>query len=191
MSMPHLSKATSSLLLLVALMLAGCGADAPTPKPVPTLSFKSAAFARGAIPATYTCDGPDISPPVEWGAVPAGTGDLALFILGLKPESTTGTYHVSVEWAVAGINPSLHMLAAGRLPRGAFVGVATDGKHRYSICPQKGAEERYVFELYGVPSNVAISPRFAGAPVLQALSAPGGATSALAHGSFLATYTRP
>ena len=172
-------------------MLAGCGsADPPSPKPLATIPFESAAFARGAIPAVYTCDGHDISPPVEWGAVPAGTGDLALFVLGLKSEPTTKTYHVSVEWAVAGISPSLHKLAAGRLPPGAYAGVASDGKRRYSICPKKGADEHYVFELYGAPANVAISKGFAGIPVLQALSARGDSTSAVAHGSFLATYTR-
>ncbi|HEY6065280.1 MAG TPA: YbhB/YbcL family Raf kinase inhibitor-like protein, partial [Thermoanaerobaculia bacterium] len=32
----------------------------------------------GAIPAKYTCDGSDVSPPLEWSGVPAETKSLAL-----------------------------------------------------------------------------------------------------------------
>ena len=34
--------------------------------------------ADGAIPARYTCDGDDISPPLSWGTPPDGTQSLAL-----------------------------------------------------------------------------------------------------------------
>ena len=30
------------------------------------------------IPGKYTCDGADVSPPLNWGALPAGTKSLAL-----------------------------------------------------------------------------------------------------------------
>jgi phosphatidylethanolamine-binding protein (PEBP) family uncharacterized protein len=43
------------------------------------IEVRSSAFEDGdAIPARYTCDGPDVSPPLSWGSVPDGTQSLAL-----------------------------------------------------------------------------------------------------------------
>ena len=39
------------------------------------MTLKSEAFAEGAfIPKKYSCEGPDVSPPLEWSTPPAGTG---------------------------------------------------------------------------------------------------------------------
>ena len=41
----------------------------------------STAFAAGEpIPAKYTCDGANVSPPLSWGEPPAGTQSLALIM---------------------------------------------------------------------------------------------------------------
>jgi phosphatidylethanolamine-binding protein (PEBP) family uncharacterized protein len=181
-------KAISGAVLLTALVLAGCGSSATT-RDVPKIVFKSAAVHGASLPARYTCDGRDISPPLEWGAVPAGTGNLALFVVAFKPAPSTKTYKASVAWAVAGINPKLHKLAAGRLPRGAYLGLASGGR-RYSVCPAKGTREQYQFELYGLPTSVGISPSFAGLPVLSAIASGKPPTSASAHGVFPVTYAR-
>lgn len=46
-----------------------------------TLSMTSSSFAHeAAIPARHTCDGADVSPPLAWTGVPAGTKSLALVI---------------------------------------------------------------------------------------------------------------
>jgi len=37
---------------------------------------------NGAIPAKYTCDGQDSSPPLSWADVPAGTKSLVLIVDG-------------------------------------------------------------------------------------------------------------
>jgi phosphatidylethanolamine-binding protein (PEBP) family uncharacterized protein len=38
------------------------------------IEITSKAFDEGGmIPAKYTCDGPDISPPLAWGSVPENT----------------------------------------------------------------------------------------------------------------------
>ncbi len=34
----------------------------------------------GEIPKVYTCDGSDISPPLQWSGAPAGTASLVLAI---------------------------------------------------------------------------------------------------------------
>ena len=46
-----------------------------------SLTITSTAFApNGAIPALYTCEGEDLSPPLAWSGVPAGTKSLALIV---------------------------------------------------------------------------------------------------------------
>jgi phosphatidylethanolamine-binding protein (PEBP) family uncharacterized protein len=183
------SKTISGAVLLWVLVLTGCGSNSPATAKVPTIAFKSAAIGKSVIPARYTCDGQNVSPPLEWGAVPAGVGNLAVYILGFTPEPATKTYKVSVEWAVAGLNPALHGLAAGRLPPGAYLGVTPDRRQRYSICPKKGTSVQYQFELYGVPSSLAVPRHFPGIPVLRAL-ATSGPTRTDAHGVFVAIYSR-
>jgi phosphatidylethanolamine-binding protein (PEBP) family uncharacterized protein len=186
--MRHLPKTISCTLLLTALALAGCGGDSPAT--VPPIVLRSPAFSNSALPARYTCDGDDISPPIVWGAVPAHTSQLALFLIAFTPQSN-GYYRVSVEWAVAGLNPALHGLSAGRLPPGAYLGVASDKKRQgYRICPRKGTRVHYQFEIYAVPVAARISPDFASVPVIDALAARSGPLRAKGHGAFVAAYVR-
>ena len=186
-------KAISSAALLLAIALAGCGGSSSADKTrgVPTIPFKSPTIAsKQQIPARYTCDGKDISPPLEWGAVPADVQNLALFVVGFTPEPSTKTYKVSVEWAVAGLNPALHKLAAGQVPPGAYLGLTTSNHRHYSLCPVKGKTVLYQFELYGQPAALAVSPHFTALPVLNALVGHSSATFTNAHGAFAATYKR-
>jgi phosphatidylethanolamine-binding protein (PEBP) family uncharacterized protein len=174
------------------LVLAACGGSAAstTAKVLAKVPLKSAAILGSSIPARYTCDGEDISPPVEWGAVPAGTHSLTLFVVGLTPEPSTASTKVSVEWALAGLNPALHRLAAGQIPAGAYSGVGSANKKRYSICPAKGSRVEYAFEVYGLPASQAIAPDFGALAVLQELTVTKSSSPVTAHGSFTASYTR-
>jgi phosphatidylethanolamine-binding protein (PEBP) family uncharacterized protein len=180
-------------LLLSALALSGCASvrsttTSPRPK---AIAFRSPAVTGNKLPARYTCDGRNTWPLLEWGAVPRGTGSLALFVLGITPEPSTHTYKVSIEWAVAGLLPTLHKLAAGHIPSYAYIGVDSDGKRGYSVCPPKGSQVQYQFELYGVPSAYGVaSSTFVGAQLISALSSPTSTTRANAYGAFIAKYTR-
>jgi phosphatidylethanolamine-binding protein (PEBP) family uncharacterized protein len=45
------------------------------------MKISSSAFPHnGSIPAKYTCEGDDVSPPLEWSGVPSGAGSLALIV---------------------------------------------------------------------------------------------------------------
>ena len=45
------------------------------------LEVSSPAFqTRGMIPSRFTCDGENLSPPIAWGKVPAGTQSLVLIM---------------------------------------------------------------------------------------------------------------
>src|SRR5438105_3487933 len=50
-------------------------------KKAPALNLASPAFADGAeLPAKYTCEGQDLSPPLAWSGVPANAKSLALIV---------------------------------------------------------------------------------------------------------------
>ncbi len=182
----------SALILLSALAATGCGSSSPAQaKLIPSMSFRSPAIPKPALPALYTCDGKNISPPFVWGAVPAEAKDLALFVVGFTPQAATKTYSVSVEWAAAGVNPNLHRMAAGQLPSGAFLGRNSDKHERYSICPKKGTNIHYQFEAYGVPPGVVIPPHFSSLATLNVLVSAQSKGRAVAHGGFAAQYKRP
>ncbi|HEX4464596.1 MAG TPA: YbhB/YbcL family Raf kinase inhibitor-like protein [Solirubrobacterales bacterium] len=103
----------------------------------------------GRLAATYTCDGKDSWPALHWGGVPAGTAELALFAMNVQPVEEK----LFVDWAVAGIDPSLASIEADRLPKGAVVGTNSFGNRGYSICPP-GAGEIYMFALYALPQSL-------------------------------------
>ena len=180
------------VIVISSLALSGCGGSGSAPRSTAVkVSFKSPAITGHLIPARYTCDGKNTNPPFEWGAVPSDTGELVLAAIGLTPTvPPSNDYHASIEWAIAGIKPSLHRLEAGEIPRGAHVGVAGGESTHYKLCPNKGTSEEYQFMLFGVPSGAKVSPGFADAPILSALTKPGTATSATAEGGFVAIYKR-
>jgi phosphatidylethanolamine-binding protein (PEBP) family uncharacterized protein len=190
--MRRTSRAFTAILLLPALAFAGCAGSSTAASSTPShLAFKSPAVIAQKLPATYTCDGRNTWPTLEWGKVPAGTGSLALFVVGVTPEPATHTFKASVEWAVAGLLPTLHRLASGQLPSYAYIGTNSNGKTSYSLCPPKGVSTQYQFELYGVPSNYGVaSAHFSGVQLISALSSPTSSTRASSYGAFVAKYTR-
>ncbi|HEV3035007.1 MAG TPA: hypothetical protein VGX72_09470 [Solirubrobacteraceae bacterium] len=171
-----------------AVLLAGCGSGTATD---PAIPLKSPAFAHSTIPARYTCDGQNVAPPFEWGAVPPGTRELVLFMLGFTPQGSSHGVSVTVEWVVAGLNPQLHGLPAGKLPPGARLALTSTGQpQRYSMCPAKGTSKQYQFELYALPGGDAVAPEFQGLSLLAALNPRGQARSPVPHGTLDAEYRR-
>ena len=76
-------------------------------KEVIDMEIKSSAFKSGArIPAKHTCDGVDVSPPLEWRKLPAGTKNLALICD--DPDAPMGTW---VHWVIYDIPASVCRLA--------------------------------------------------------------------------------
>jgi hypothetical protein len=183
--------AVHAAVVLCALALAGCGAVSSDPAAnVPKITLKSPAIHGIKLPALYTCDGKNTPPPLEWGAVPPDTNSLVLFVVGIIRKPNTSGYSFSINWAVAGLNPHLHKLDPGRLPFGAVVGVASDGRRHYSICPKAGTVEQYQFELYGLPARAAVARQFAGLPILNALETRNKSSPTNAYGDLVTTYKR-
>lgn len=102
--------------------------------------------------ATYTCDGKDSWPALRWSGVPAGSAELILYAMNVAPVEGK----LFVDWALAGLSPSLTGIEAGKLPKGAILGTNSFGKRDYEICPPSGSGEIYIFAVYALPK--ALSP---------------------------------
>lgn len=138
--------------------------------PKVTIRVSSPAF-KGASPisAQYTCDGADMSPPVQWTAIPQGTAELVLFILNLN--SPPGNAGPLVYWAVAGLDPTLQGIPAGKLPPGAVVGRNSLGQSRYTICPAKSeGMQHYVAALFALQHPIPTKPGFNAGALYKAVS---------------------
>ncbi len=106
--------------------------------------------------AANTCDGEDIWPELAWQGIPPDTAELALFAMSLRPVEG----ELSYSWAVAGIDPDLTGIPAGRLPKGAVMGRNSFGKVGYTVCPPQGLSETYVFTLYALPRRLEVRSGF-------------------------------
>ena len=147
------------------------------------LALSSSAFERnGAIPAQYTCDGANISPPLQWENIPKGTAELVLFVIDDSSEGKTG----GIRWVVGGIEPSVSEVKAGATPPGAVVGRNGAGTADYGgICPAKGKTANIEFVLYALKQKIALTTGFTPA---KAESEYGG--HEIGSATYYATYTR-
>lgn len=109
------------------------------------MELKSRAFENGAsIPLLYTCDGRDISPPLEIKDIPAGAVVLALVMD--DPDAPGGTFD---HWLVWNIPAGTVQIPEGKEPEGVQ-GRTDFGKLGYGgPCPPSGTH-RYRFKLYAL-----------------------------------------
>jgi Raf kinase inhibitor-like YbhB/YbcL family protein len=130
----------------------------------------SAAFANGKpIPAKYTCDGSDVSPPLQWEGAPHDTHSLALIVN--DPDAPVGTW---VHWVLYDIPPELRALMENvppndELPNGSRHGQNSWRRPGYGgPCPP-GGTHRYFFELYALDARLDLPARATKKQVLQAM----------------------
>lgn len=120
-----------------------------------SMNIKSSAFLHNhMIPARHTCDGPDISPPLEWSGVPAGTKSLALIIDDPDAPDPAAPEMTFVHWVLYNIPPDITRLPEGAapesLPTGAAQGFNDWRDQSYGgPCPPIG-KHRYFFKLYAL-----------------------------------------
>jgi Raf kinase inhibitor-like YbhB/YbcL family protein len=123
------------------------------------MELKSSAFTAGEmIPQKYTCDGPDVSPPLSWSDVPAGAKSLAL--IADDPDAPMGTW---VHWVAWNIPPNARGLEEGvpkrdSLPNGMKQGTTDFRSIGYGgPCPPSGTH-RYFFKLYALDTSLNLPP---------------------------------
>ena len=123
--------------------------------------LKSPAFAEGSpIPRRYTCEGEDLSPPLEWEDPPAGTRAFALAVE--DPDAPRGVF---VHWVLYNLPGDARSLPEGvpareRLESGALQGRNDFGRIGYGgPCPPRGhGTHRYFFTLYALDAPVDLPP---------------------------------
>jgi hypothetical protein len=122
------------------------------------MTITSPAFdSSAAIPAQYTCDGSDVSPPLQWQDVPAKAVALVLFVID---DSSSGPAS-GIRWVVGDISPGAKGVAAGATPEGGIVGADTQGHDGYGgICPAHGKTSTIEFVLYALRKKIPLSPGF-------------------------------
>lgn len=117
-----------------------------------TMKLTSKGFGDGQpIPAKFTCDGADVSPPLEWSGAPAGTKSFALICD--DPDAPMGTW---VHWVLYGLPAATSGLAEktpkdDTLPNGGKQGI-NDFQHAGygGPCPPPGKPHHYHFKLYAL-----------------------------------------
>ena len=150
------------------------------------IKITSSAFEDGGlIPAKYTCDGADISPPLHWDAVPEGTQGITLICD--DPDAPMGTW---VHWVIFGLSAETTELAENippdsNLPNGARQGVSDFGRIGYGgPCPPSGTH-RYFFKIYALDTEINLA---AGASKSELLKAMEG--HILGQGQLIGKYKR-
>jgi Raf kinase inhibitor-like YbhB/YbcL family protein len=120
-----------------------------------TLSITTSAFSdHGEIPAQYTCDGKDISPPLSWSGAPSGTKSLALIVDDPDAPDPAAPKMTWVHWVMYNIPPTATGLAEAvrphDLPAGTLQGVNDWKRTGYGgPCPPIG-RHRYFYKLYAL-----------------------------------------
>ena len=117
------------------------------------MELTSPAFGAGEpIPARYTCDGEDVSPPLEWTEPPAGAVTLALCV----DDPDAGRYPFT-HWLAWRLPPRPGALAEGEP-------APSEGRNDFGApgyrgpCPPPGKPHRYVFTLYALDEEPELGP---------------------------------
>jgi Raf kinase inhibitor-like YbhB/YbcL family protein len=134
----------------------------PAEEPVPPggnemgFIITSTAFADGEnIPVKYTCNGQNISPPLKWGDIPAGTASLVLLV-----DDTNAPAGVFTHWVIFNLPPDSEGLPEAvpkdnQLTSGALQGRNGGGIIGYfGPCPPKGSPHHYYFTLYALDKSL-------------------------------------
>jgi len=148
-----------------------------------SLTITSTAFAAdAAIPAVYTCEGKDVSPPLAWSGAPAGTKSFALIVDDPDAPDPAAPKMTWVHWVLYDIPSTASDLPeavqTSALHAGTREGVNDWGRTGYGgPCPPVG-RHRYYHKLYaldtvlpdlGRPKKAALEKAMQGHVLAQAV----------------------
>ena len=189
-----------SLLLLFALTMIGCSSrhEEPGPsvmqppvvnasqEPKVDIKLTSSAFKEGeTIPRQYTCDGVNISPPLEWTGVPKSAKTIAL--IADDPDAPAGTWVHWVLYNLPADNIGLveNLPATEDLKAGGLHGKNDFGKVGYGgPCPPSGTH-RYFFKIYALDDELQLKAGATKADLEKAMQG-----HIVAQGQLMGTYSR-
>ena len=181
---PLRGRAIAALAAATALLLAACG-DEPPPDPPGNedLVVTSTVFEAGeAIPAQYTCEGEEVSPPLVWAGEPDGTAGFAVVMS--DPDAPGGDF---IHWVLYDIPATESSLDEGVGEVVGQVGETSAGEAAYvGPCPPEGDEpHRYRFTVYALSRLLGIEAGSAYEDVRAELD-----EAAIASGTLEAEFSR-
>jgi Raf kinase inhibitor-like YbhB/YbcL family protein len=122
---------------------------------LPELVLVSSVFEEGElIPELYSCEGDDISPPLNWEVNLDEVGSFALIVE--DPDAPRGSW---IHWVLYNLPPDARSLNAAietqsDLPQGTQVGANDWGQTSYGgPCPPTGTH-RYFFQLFALDKRL-------------------------------------
>jgi Raf kinase inhibitor-like YbhB/YbcL family protein len=157
----------------------------PTEAPMPFELTSVIIAHEQPIPAHYSCDGEDLSPPLDWNDPPASTQSFALIMD--DPDAPGGTW---VHWVVYNIPAEERNLLAkipseAQLSNGTIQGVNSWGKVGYGgPCPPSGTH-RYFFKLYALDTTLSLDENAGKDEVVAAMEG-----HILAEAELMGTFSR-
>ncbi len=142
----------------------------PSPQAKSELKLTSNAFKEGeAMPRGYTCDGANVSPPLEWTGVPKTAKTIA--IIADDPDAPAGTW---VHWVLYNLPADGLGLIENTPQTEALNGGGVQGKNDFGKigyggpCPPSGTHH-YFFKFYALDSELPLKPGATKAEVEKAM----------------------
>jgi hypothetical protein len=159
--------------LACVLLLASCHST-------PTFDVKSPAFKNGELlPKQFTADGANVSPPLTWGPLPAGTQSVA--VLCEDPDAPDGVF---THWIVFNLPPATTSLAENAA--GLTQGLNDFNKPAYrGPDPPAGKPHRHIFKVFAIDRLVDLKPGAARDAFLKSIEG-----HVLGEGSITGRYGR-
>ncbi len=154
------------------------------------MQISSTAFAhKAAIPAKYSCEGQDISPPLAWTELPAGAKSLALIVDDPDAPDPAAPKMTWVHWLLYNLPAKAGGLPEGvqraQLPEGAREGLNDWQRTGYGgPCPPIG-RHRYFHKLYALDSVLPDLKQPTKAQLEQAMQG-----HVLGHAELIGTYQK-
>ena len=144
-----------------------------------SMTIQSSAFVHGqTIPANYTGEGQDVSPPLTWQGVPQVTREFAL----ICDDPDAPTSEPWVHWLIYNLPPETHSLPE-HVPREGQIKVPVaasqggnswpDGEnlgYRGPLPPRGHGLHHYHFKLYALDAPLNLSPGIDKAELLEAMT---------------------
>lgn len=150
------------------------------------IKLTSTAFNEGqTIPRTYTCDGMNVSPPLEWSGVPKTARTLA--IIADDPDAPGGMWVHWVLYNLPADNIGLveNLPATEKLVASGFQGKNDFEKIGYGgPCPPSGTH-RYFFKIYALDVELSLKAGATKAEVEKAMEG-----HIVGQGQLMGTYSR-
>jgi Raf kinase inhibitor-like YbhB/YbcL family protein len=178
----------NNILFMLTILLCGVGPNSIAQKGdgKMAITITSSAFKEGGmIPAKYTCDGQDISPPIKWQQVPKDAKSFAL--ISDDPDAPIGVW---VHWVMWNIPSEANELVEGvpavkEFQNGSKQGINDFMQHGYGgPCPPNGTH-RYYFRIYALDAMLDLPDRATKKDLVAAMK-----NHILAEGSLMGKYQR-